>query len=293
MCRALARGGRRCPYHSDERIMSMYSAQTSVRRWERKLDASEQSNDDQKMDHALDKLGAAMVRLRDREQARAGTSVSMQPPQDTPATFSVGEPHPTRAGRYTTESVAAMSWDELADEHSRLHSDPAAQDRLEELMDEREANEREEIGRYEDDPHTVAGEREAAYQELGWDASAGDDAMYGNSARQISKTEEAQERYFEYVCAQHDRAEKATNGFMVTAEGRAKGYDGFTLFRSNTATIKKYGTPELQGFFAVHGRHTLGSFRWGMYHWQSDQKAYERYQAEDYGHAPMVTGDDW
>lgn len=293
MCRALSQGGRRCPYHSDHRIMALYNAQTSVRRWERKLDAAEESNEDARMEHALDGLGQSMVRLRNREQVRAGTAVSVQPTEGEPADFAVGPPHPTRAQRYTTESVAAMSWDELAEEHAQLHDDPEAQTRLETLMDERDAAEHQAQDRYEDDPSTVAGEREAAYEELGWDSTGADDAMYGGAVGKTSKAEAAQESYFEYVCAQHDRAEKATNGFMVTPEGRSKGLDGFTLFRSNTATIKRYGTPELQGFFAVHGRHTLGSFRWGMYHWASDRKAYERQQSEDFGHAPMVTGDDW
>ena len=71
MCRAISQGGRRCPYHSDDRVMSVASARTIIRRWEAKLYAAETAGaDDATLHHALSKLGAAEVRLRDREQAR-------------------------------------------------------------------------------------------------------------------------------------------------------------------------------------------------------------------------------
>lgn len=49
--------------------------------------------------------------------------------------------------------------------------------------------------------------------------------------------------------------------------------------------VKKYGSEELNAWFAVNGRHTLASFRYGMFGWSSDDKASYRNRTQGWEHA--------
>ena len=57
------------------------------------------------------------------------------------------------------------------------------------------------------------------------------------------------------------------------------------LFTGPVSRAKKYGTEELQSWFAVNGRHTLGSFRYALFGWASDNAASRRNRMEGWEHA--------
>lgn len=290
MCREISKGGRRCPYHSSPLVMSVASARTSIRRWESKLYAAEASGaDDATLNHALSKLGAAEVRLRDREQTRVGTPVAHHEPEH-PAARPLPAPRPTQAHAITRERVDAMSWDELADEHARLSGDPEAQARLEELVEDRE---RREAVVYsppsrnlsEEDMAWIRGESTEGQSESIPDGRA-DDAR-------VSRIDWARQQYDDYVAVHYDRAMIATNGQMVNERGRLAGIDSYSLFSGPVARVKKYGSEELQGFFGQNGRHTFQSFRYSLFKWRSDYKAHENARNEDFGHVPHVEQHTW
>jgi hypothetical protein len=291
MCRAITKGGRRCPYHSDNRVMSVASARTSIRRWEAKLYAAEATGaDDATLNHALSKLGAAEVRLRDREQTRVGTPVAHREP-DHPAAQPLPAPRPTRAHSITRERVDAMSWDELADEHARLGDDPEAQARLEEWVEDRER--RESVASYDYPTRNLSDE------DLAWIRGENQDGRTSSipdgrtSDARVSQNDWARQQYDDYVAVQYDRAMIATNGQMVNERGRLAGVDSYSLFSGPVARVKRYGSEELQGFFGQNGRHTFKSFRYSLFKWRSDYTAHENAKNEDFGHVPHVTQHIW
>lgn len=280
MCRPMRQGGRRCPYHSNPAIAAVANAKTSVRRWDQKLNTAEEAGDEPKMRHAVDKYGDALTRLTHREQACAGkTNTAGAPVDSAPVHESVAStgpaplpaPQPSKAGRYSKETVAAMSWDELADEYAGLNDDPQAQERLEELIEDRD---REESGQvYRASPDSLAQDVQGTYDSLGW--QSGDELTNPTwrPARNLSKNETAREEYDSYVYAQFDAAMEHTNGNFLNREGAAKRVDALSLFSGPVSRAKKYGSEELQAFFGMRGRHTLASFRYGLYQWRTDRKA--------------------
>lgn len=291
MCRAISQGGRRCPYHSDDRVMSVASARTSIRRWEAKLYAAETAGaDDATLHHALSKLGAAEVRLRDREQARVGTPVAHREP-DHPAAHPLPAPSPTQAHTITRERVDAMSWDELAQAHTRLVGDPEAQARLEELVEDREH--RESIALY------TSPSRNLSEADLAWirgenpngPTSSIPDGRVDDA--RVNQNDWARQQYDDYVAVHYDRAMVATNGQMVNEAGRLAGIDSYSLFSGPVARVKKYGSDELQGFFGQNGRHTFTSFRYSLFKWRSDYTAHENARNEDFRHVPHIDQHTW
>ena len=69
---------------------------------------------------------------------------------------------------------------------------------------------------------------------------------------------------------------------MVNEEGARKGIDDFSLFSGPVSRVKKYGSEELQSWFANNGRHTLASYRHQMYGWAQDAKAAHNARMEDF-----------
>jgi len=283
MCRSKGEGFRRCPGCNHPASKALRYAKTTVRRWEARLSEEEHTASDSRLDHLLNKLGEAMVRLRHREQAAAGTDVApTNPDTDTPAPA----PAPTAAPTYTDEYVDARTWDELSEEYASLHHDPEAQRALEEAMDRRDA--REHAASTTAEPDTY--EPPAPVAEWGeWDPSEYNYPQTDYSPQvKHSKLDEAARQFDEYVAMQYTRAEIATNGNFLNAKGRAAGIDAYDLFRGPVSRVKKYGSEELQGFFGQNGRHTAASFRYTLYHWATDRKAYEYATTEDFGHVAHV-----
>lgn len=283
MCRSKGEGFRRCPACINPVSKALRYAKTSARRWESRLSEEENSASDSRLNHILNKLGDTMVRLRHREQVATGTDVAPRHPDtNEPAP----PPAPTAADKFTDDYVDSRTWEELGDEHAALHYDPEAQRTLEEAMDRRDA--REHATTIETDlnlpekpePEAVWGEWEPGDHSF-------TDTQCDPTIRH-SKLDVAARQFDEYVGMQYTRAEIATNGQFLNAQGRAAGIDSYELFRGPVSRVKKYGSDELQSFFGQNGRHTLASFRYTMYHWHSDRKAYENARTEDFANVAHI-----
>lgn len=227
----------------------MANAKTSLRRLEQRLDHYEATGAPMaKITRGVERMVAAVTRLGEREQ------------QAIPATKAdaLPAPQPSKANEITEESVNAASWDDIGGMYSKYGDDPEALEKLQILVEERE-------------------EREAAdVWGTGTAPTVGEGDMVTNPTlrkeRKLTPHEVAREEYDHYVCAQYRKCESELS-FMVNKEGQAKGVDSFSLFTGPVSRVKKYGSEELQAWFAANGRHTLGSFRHAMFGWATDAKA--------------------
>lgn len=281
MCRPIAEGGRRCPYHSDPRIKAIASARQASKRMEERLSAAETNGiSDEHLERRVSRLVDAHERTHQREQAAAAgglgghqaTAGGQQP---------LGEARPSRASEITADRVNSMDWDQLADLGADLGDDPDAWDKLETLVNEREAREAEEASQKEHDDFNAW---------LRGGTTGGDNPITNPAARRSRKLtahEQAREEYESYVASQHDRAENEI-GFMLNKEGRAKGIDAYSLFSGPVSRAKKYGSEELQAWFGRNGRQTLASYRHSIMGWASDRKAAERARTEGFEHVANV-----
>lgn len=249
MCRAIANGGRRCPYHSNPLVQAVANAKTSLRRLEQRLDRLEAADAPMsKITKGVERMVAAVTRLGEREQqAIPVTKAGALPP-----------PQPTRAGEITEDSVNSATWDEIGGMYAQYGDDPEALEKLQTLVEEREAREEADI----------------------WGRDSAPPIGQGNIVtnptqrpeRKLTPHEVAREEYDHYVMAQYRKCESELS-FMVNKDGQAKGISSFSLFSGPVSRVKKYGSEELQAWFAANGRHTLGSFRHAMFGWASDAKA--------------------
>lgn len=262
---------RRCPYHENPQVAAVANAKTSVRRLEGRLNRLEADRvPNEKIDKAVERLCAAYSRLGNREQQAipATGRIGVKQParddtDDEPQAYkALPEPRPSAAESLTSESIRDLSWDEVSELYGRHSDDPEALEKLELLVDERAAAE----GGQENDS--------SAWQQTAPQYGEGDQTSNPTlrPARKLTPHEVAREEYDSYVYSQYARCESELS-FMVNPKGQAQGIDGFSLFTGPVSRAKKYGTEELQSWFARNGRHTLGSFRHGMFGWASDFKA--------------------
>lgn len=299
MCRSIANGGRRCKYHDDPRIIALQSARQASKRMEERLSAAEANGiSDDHLERRVGRLVEAHERTHQREQAVAaagsqgghsgpqGTAGNPGGQQDTTTDSAdgrqpLGEARPSRASEITADRVNSMDWDELADLGADLDDDPDAWDRLETLVNEREAREAEEASQAQQDDFNAW---------LTGGSTGGDDPVTNpaaRSSRKLTPHERAREEYDSYVASQYDNAENEI-GFMLNKEGRAKGIDAYSLFSGPVSRAKKYGSEELQAWFGRNGRQTLASYRHSIMGWASDRKAAERARTEGFANVANV-----
>ncbi|MUK01814.1 hypothetical protein GM708_07615 [Vibrio cholerae] len=255
-------------------VAAVAVAKTSVRRFEQRLDRLEhQGASDAKMARTMGNYFQACERLGEREQhaipdiGRAGAklpesaldSAGGHEPTEHQA---LPAPRPSAADSLTAESIRELSWDEVSDLYERHADDPEAMERLEELVDAREA---EEGG--EDNDSSAWQEAEPPYGE-------GDHVSNPTlrATRKLTPHEVAREEYDSYVYSQISKCESELS-FHLNEKGRAAGISMDSLFTGPVSRVKKYGSEELNAWFAVNGRQSLASFRYGMFGWDSDFKA--------------------
>lgn len=285
MCRQMGPHYRRCPYHTNPSVMAVANAKTSVRRLEKRVDQLEQDGaPDSVLNRGLERLYRAHERLGSREQhaiPETGRPGAKPPASAVEIAEGAGEPvepqsytvlpapRPSAADSLTSESVERLSWDEVAELYERHGDDPEAMEKLEILVDEREARE--------------AGEENdsSAWQQSEPPYGLGSDLSNPTlrTVRKLKPHEVAREEYDNYVYAQYAKCESELS-FLVNEKGRRAGVDAMSLFTGPVSRAKKYGTPELQSWFAANGRHTLGSFRYGLFGWASDSDANRRHRLE-------------
>lgn len=247
---------------------------------ERVARAEAEGISDEKLSRRLEKLVGAHERLNQREQAvtGAGWGEHRAGAQDRQP---VGPAAPSRVDEITAERVDSMPWDQVSELASELGDDPEAWDKLETLVNEREAREAEEATR----------QQQEEFQAWLTGGSAGDDDPVSNpaarSSRRLSQREQAREEFESYAASQYLQAEDEV-GFMLNAEGRAKGVDAYSLFSGPVSRVKKYASEELQSWFGRNGRHTLASYRHSVLGWDSDRGAAERARVEGFEHVAHV-----
>ena len=289
MCRAKGPDYRRCPYHRNPHVAAVAVAKTSVRRFEQRLEKLEHEGaSDAKLSRTMGNYFVACERLGDREQhaipdiGRAGAkppesaaeSAGGQEPTEHQA---LPAPHPSAADSLTAESIRELSWNQVSDLYTKHADDPEAMEKLEELVDEREANE----GGQDNDS--------SAWQESEPPYGEGDHVSNPTlrTTRKLTPHEVAREEYDSYVYSQYAKCESELS-FHLNEKGRAAGVDVMGLFSGPVSRVKKYGSEELNAWFAVNGRHTLGSFRYAMFGWDSDFKASYRNRTQGWEHANRV-----
>lgn len=277
---------RRCPYHDNPHVAAVANAKTSIRRLEGRLDRLEnESAPSGKLDRAVERLNTAYERLGTREQlaipstGRTGVKAPLgTDAEDETKTHQVlAEPQPSAADGLTSESIRNLSWDEVSDLFGRYSHDPEAMEKLELLVDEREAA--------ESGPENDSSQWQQSTPPVGEGDIVTNPTL--RPQRKLTPHEVAREEYDSYVYSQYARCESELS-FMVNQQGQAKGIDGFSLFTGPVSRAKKYGTEEMQAWFANNGRHTLGSFRHGLFGWASDYKAARNARLEGFDHVAHV-----
>lgn len=286
MCRAMGPQYRRCPYHRNPHVAAVANAKTSVRRLERRIDQLEHAGaSDDKMRKGMDRYFQACERLGEREQraipelGRPGAKPPASVMTDAGGNESkeyetLPAPRPSAADSLTAESIRELSWDEVSQLYERHADDPEAMEKLELLVDEREAGES-----GEDNDSSAWQQSEPPYGE-------GDHISNPTlrSVRKLTPHEIAREEYDNYVYSQYAKCESELS-FHLNEKGKAAGIDSMSLFYGPVSRVKKYGSEELNAWFAVNGRHTLASFRYGMFGWDSDFKASYRNRTQGWEHA--------
>lgn len=87
----------------------------------------------------------------------------------------------------------------------------------------------------------------------------------------------------EWLDLSYLQAEKATNGHMLSPEGKARGVDPRSLFTGPTATARKYASEELQRWWADNPRLNRTQFRAQLLARPSDMKAVKATKARSNG----------
>lgn len=279
MCRSKDQGGRRCPHHNAPEVRSLTSARQAARRMELRVtqaDASGISNE--KLSKRVEKLINAHERVSQREQAVTSLGLGGHR-TGAEGRQAVGPAKPSQADGITAERITAMPWDQVAALSAELGDDPEAWDKLSTLVEEREAREAQEKARRDEVNAWIRG-----------GSTGGSDPVTNPAARasrRLSLREQSREEYENYVAGQYFAAEDEI-GFLLNSEGRSKGIDAYSLFSGPVSRVKKYGSEELQSWFARNGRHTLSSFRHTLMGWGSDHKAAENARIEDFPHVAHV-----
>lgn len=276
MCRSKADGGRRC-HLNDPEMMALQSAKQAATRMGERLERAESRRiSDSHMQTRVARLVAAHERVHEREQAVTGTAVSPSSSSHStqPETQPVGPAQPSVARSITAERVDQMTWDEISHLSSELRDDPEAWEKLQTLVEDKEARENS-----QDLQAWISGS-----PSLDEDPATNPAAR---PARNLTAHERAREEYESYTASQYFQAE-AEVGFMLNAEGRKNGIDAFSLFSGPVSRVKRYGSEELQAWFGRNGRQTLASFRYDMLGWYSDHAAAQRSRTESFDDVARV-----
>lgn len=279
MCRAKGPHYRRCKYHQNEAVMASASAKQSVRRLGLRLEKLESDGaTDSKLQRVVNRWCAAHERLSMREQVAIPDWN-----QEKGETSGSGDAVPLRpagvsaADSLTAATIENLSWDDVAVLANDYWDDPEASEKIQVLIEDRER-----------------AESEASGSSTGWpddSPSLGAGDWVSNPTvrpqRKLTPHERAREEYDSYVYAQYAQCESELS-FHLNEEGKRRGVDSFSLFSGPVSRVKKYGSEELQSWFARNGRQTLASFRHGLFGWSSDAGAARRVRLEGFENVAHV-----
>lgn len=84
--------------------------------------------------------------------------------------------------------------------------------------------------------------------------------MSARFERALAEWRECREAFEDHRYAQHDAAEEATRGAMLSDLGRARGVDTLDLFLGPAIRAYAYASPELVEWWADHPRVNFAAF---------------------------------
>lgn len=158
-----------------------------------------------------------------------------------------------------------------------------------------------EIDRREAEPPDDSTPEERAVDDLvarGWSYVEAYADVHGEDAERLQREETAgiidrrkgetrrqaiQRAYREQVYLQFVAAEEATNGYMVTKQGRVRGIDPITLFSGPSVRARKWASEELKRWWADNPRVTFTEFQASIERKPSQRRAAELARAAGQG----------
>lgn len=198
--------------------------------------------------------------------------------------FEHATPAPSKGPSLTFENVADLTDDELAEAMATVFADdPEAWDKLETIMDRREAE------RWANDAPPVVLEPyvDPYVDPFGTKLDGGAEALASptkDKARKLTPNEKVAEEYWEYAQGQYLTAMDDLNGVFFNHKfrelAREKGISEDTLFSGPFHVANKYASDELREWWRINGRETQTSYRYMALGRPSDRKAWEAVQKQ-------------
>ncbi|WP_461634883.1 hypothetical protein [Glutamicibacter soli] len=263
-------------------MLALASAKQAAKRMEERITRDEDKLSQGELDARVSRLMEAWERVSTRMQAAIPAHNQEKTTPDPEGLNPIKSPHPSMAPALKQKGIDSMSWDEVADLASTLGDDPEAAEVLEELVNEREARE---LGEPYEEPFLP--DEPTNYTEF-----LGSDNQIENPAvrpyRKLTAREQAREEYESYLYAQYHNCTSELS-YLLNKEGVANNIDELSLFSGPISRVKKYATEELQAWFALNGRHTLGSYRYGRFGWASDAEAARRVRLEGFENVAHIS----
>lgn len=256
MCRAKGDGGRRCPCRDDPAIRRLESARQRVSRYARQAQSTQ---DVEQREHAESLFSLALADVQD------GTH--------TPAPPAVPTPPPTRAAGFSRRATMAWSEDELAAALGDCWDDQQAIDAITARLDERD----QERSLVKALPVTTNRSAWTAWTQLEKE-SANTNMLDKPGYRPASRLTADQQARTDWETMKEVwflSAEDECAGHLLNQRGRAAGIDPRSLWTGSDAHALTYASPELEGWFARHGRITWTAFRGQAFGRRSDRAAVE------------------
>lgn len=186
----------------------------------------------------------------------------------------------SQAEQLTLQSTAHLSDDELTELMIQYaDTDPDAMDKILEIIDERAV--RDDALRAFDAAEEARLAAEAAERNVWGSVPDEFKSISGSPARGLSIDDQVREDYQAYVMTQYSKAMDDINGNFFKPEFRGPGrrpagIDEIVLFEGSSTTALKYASEELVAWWEQNGRHSLGSFRYGILGRREDWERHQR-----------------
>ncbi|WP_337446780.1 hypothetical protein [Glutamicibacter nicotianae] len=262
-------------------MLALASAKQAAKRMEERITRDEDKLSQEELDARVSRLMEAWERVSTRMQTAIPAHNQEKTAPAPEGLDPIKSPHPSMAPALKKKGIDSMSWDEVADLASTLGDDPEAAEVLEELVNEREARE---LGELDDESFQP---EPTDYSEF-----LGSDNQIENPAarpyRNLTAREQAREEYETYLYSQYHNCTSELS-YLLNKEGVAKNIDELSLFSGPISRVKKYATEELQAWFALNGRQTLGSYRYARFGWASDADAARRVRLEGFDNVAHIS----
>lgn len=174
--------------------------------------------------------------------------------------------------------MAIVSDEDRMEEFERIAAEIDRREQLAREVEERRARDRARAQARAERQAEEQAQRMMELLEEGWDEEEAVQEVYGIAVEQQRRDraigdlraqgytgrsfeELARASYKEHVRVAYLDAEAATNGYLVNAEGRARGIDPRDLFTGPEARARRWASDELKGWWDQHGRMTFEDWK--------------------------------